>query len=131
MTALVLPSSTGSRSTGHSTCEDILHDTSPPLKLEHITILAQARAVCKSRAPFERQSSRPQIMSSFAKSKLKAARDALGKKKYEQAREAAAQVLDYEPDNYTAYVPNLKECVVNLISTVLCWAAMCFLVLLC
>ncbi|KAG1761965.1 superkiller protein 3 [Suillus occidentalis] len=43
-------------------------------------------------------------MSSFAKSKLKAARDALGKKKYEQAREAAAQVLDYEPDNYTAHV---------------------------
>ncbi|KAG2046495.1 protein prenylyltransferase [Suillus hirtellus] len=43
-------------------------------------------------------------MSSFAKSKLKAARDAIGKKKYEQAREAAAQVLEYEPDNYTAYV---------------------------
>ncbi|KAG1742187.1 superkiller protein 3 [Suillus lakei] len=43
-------------------------------------------------------------MSSFAKSKLKAARDAIGKKKYEQAREAAAQVLDYEPDNYTAHV---------------------------
>ncbi|KAG2113725.1 superkiller protein 3 [Suillus discolor] len=43
-------------------------------------------------------------MSSFAKSKLKAARDAIGKKKYEQAREAAAQVLEYEPDNYTAHV---------------------------
>ncbi|KAG1745363.1 superkiller protein 3 [Suillus paluster] len=43
-------------------------------------------------------------MSSFAKSKLKAARDAIGKKNYEQAREAAAQVLDYEPDNYTAHV---------------------------
>lgn len=48
-------------------------------------------------------------MSSFAKSKLKAARDAIGKKSYEQAREAAAQVLDYEPDNYTAYVFNPKE----------------------
>jgi hypothetical protein len=43
-------------------------------------------------------------MSSFAKSKLKAARDAIGKKNYEQARDAAAQVLDYEPDNYTACV---------------------------
>jgi len=43
-------------------------------------------------------------MSSFAKSKLKAARDAIGKKKYEQAREAAEQVLDHEPDNYTAHV---------------------------
>ncbi|KAG1851683.1 superkiller protein 3 [Suillus subluteus] len=43
-------------------------------------------------------------MSSFAKSKLKAARDAIGKKQYEQARQAAAQVLEYEPDNYTAHV---------------------------
>jgi hypothetical protein len=69
-------------------------------------------------------------MSSFAKSKLKAARDAIGKKKYEQAREAAEQVLDYEPDNYTACVPNPKECVASLISTILRWAAMCSLVLL-
>ncbi|KAG1844187.1 hypothetical protein DFJ58DRAFT_731304 [Suillus subalutaceus] len=43
-------------------------------------------------------------MSSFAKSKLKAARDAIGRKQYEQARQAAAQVLEYEPDNYTAHV---------------------------
>jgi hypothetical protein len=70
-------------------------------------------------------------MSSFAKSKLKAARDAIGKKKYEQAREAATQVLDYEPDNYTACAPNLKDCVTNLISTDLRHAAMYFLVLLC
>ncbi|KAF9222633.1 superkiller protein 3 [Gyrodon lividus] len=43
-------------------------------------------------------------MSSFAKTKLKAARDALGKKQYEAARDAASQVLDYEPDNYNAHV---------------------------
>ncbi|KIK99109.1 hypothetical protein PAXRUDRAFT_588175 [Paxillus rubicundulus Ve08.2h10] len=43
-------------------------------------------------------------MSSFAKTKLKAARDALGKKKYEAARDAASQVLDYEPENYNAHV---------------------------
>ena len=44
------------------------------------------------------------MSSSFVKSKLKAARDALGKKQYEAARDAACQVLDYEPDNYNAYV---------------------------
>ena len=47
-------------------------------------------------------------MSSFAKLKLKAARDAIGEKNYEQAREAAVQVLDYEPDNYTACVLSSK-----------------------
>lgn len=44
------------------------------------------------------------MSSSFAKTKLKAARDALGKKQYEAARDAALQVLDYEPDNYNACV---------------------------
>ena len=44
-------------------------------------------------------------MSSFAKTKLKTARDALGKKQYEPARDAALQVLDYEPDNYNACAP--------------------------
>jgi hypothetical protein len=68
-------------------------------------------------------------MSSFAKSKLKAARDAIGKKNYEQAREAAVQVLDYEPDNYTACVLKSDEYVTDLISTVL-WAVTFFLVLL-
>lgn len=43
-------------------------------------------------------------MSAFAKSKLKAARDAIGKQDYEKAREAALGVLEYEPDNYHAYV---------------------------
>ncbi|KAG6908388.1 hypothetical protein DXG01_004817 [Tephrocybe rancida] len=41
---------------------------------------------------------------SFAKSKLKAAREALGKKDYATASDAASQVLDYEPDNYNATV---------------------------
>jgi hypothetical protein len=44
------------------------------------------------------------MSSSFAKTKLKTARDALGKKQYEPARDAALQVLDYEPDNYNACV---------------------------
>ena len=34
----------------------------------------------------------------------KVARGALGKKQYEAARDAASQVLDYEPDNYNAYI---------------------------
>jgi superkiller protein 3 len=41
-------------------------------------------------------------MSAFVKGKLKVARDALGKKDYRSAREAAQQVIDYEPDNYNA-----------------------------
>jgi len=56
-------------------------------------------------------------MSSFAKSKLKAARDAIGKKNYEQAREAAVQVLDYEPDNYTACVLKSDGYVADLIDS--------------
>jgi len=44
------------------------------------------------------------MSSPFVKSKLKAARDALGKKQHDAARDAASQVLDYEPDNYNAYV---------------------------
>jgi hypothetical protein len=39
---------------------------------------------------------------SLAKNKLKLARDALNKKDYAQARNAASQVLEYEPDNYNA-----------------------------
>ncbi|KAF7970359.1 hypothetical protein HWV62_24268 [Athelia sp. TMB] len=41
-------------------------------------------------------------MASFVKSKLKAARDAIGKKDYTLARDAASQVLDYEAENYNA-----------------------------
>lgn len=43
-------------------------------------------------------------MASFVKSKLKAARDAIGKKDYTLARDAASQVLDYEAENYNACV---------------------------
>lgn len=43
-------------------------------------------------------------MSSFLKSKLKEAREALGKKEYDKASEAATQILDYEPENYNACV---------------------------
>jgi len=43
-------------------------------------------------------------MSSFIKSKLKGAREALGNKDYDKAREAATQILDYEPENYNACV---------------------------
>jgi len=39
---------------------------------------------------------------SIVKTKLKNARDYLGKKKYDSAKDAALQVLDYEPDNYNA-----------------------------
>lgn len=41
---------------------------------------------------------------SFVKNKLKLARDALSKKDYVKARDAAAQVLEDEPDNYNANV---------------------------
>lgn len=43
------------------------------------------------------------MSSAFVKSKLKAARDAIGKKDYQSAHDASEQVLDYEPDNYNAY----------------------------
>lgn len=39
---------------------------------------------------------------SFIKNKLKLARDALSKKDYVAARDAATQVLEYEPENYNA-----------------------------
>lgn len=40
---------------------------------------------------------------SFAKGKLKLARDSIGKKDFVAAKAAASQVLDFEPDNYNAY----------------------------
>ena len=43
-------------------------------------------------------------MTSFIKTKLKAARDAIAKKDYKTAEEAASQVLEYDPANYNAYV---------------------------
>ncbi|KIK67005.1 hypothetical protein GYMLUDRAFT_37036 [Collybiopsis luxurians FD-317 M1] len=43
-------------------------------------------------------------MSSIVKTKLKSARDLLGKKNYIGAKDAALQVLDFEPENYNANV---------------------------
>ncbi|CAL1707991.1 unnamed protein product [Somion occarium] len=43
-------------------------------------------------------------MSAFVKNKLKAARDAIGKKDYITARDAALNVLEYESENYNANV---------------------------
>jgi len=43
-------------------------------------------------------------MASFTKAKLKAARDAIAKKDYKTAEEAASQVLEYDNANYNAYV---------------------------
>lgn len=41
-------------------------------------------------------------MASFVKGKLKAARDAIGKKDYKAAENAALQVLEYEENSYNA-----------------------------
>jgi hypothetical protein len=41
-------------------------------------------------------------MSALVKTKLKAARDAIGKKDWDAAQTAATTALDYEPDNYNA-----------------------------
>jgi superkiller protein 3 len=43
-------------------------------------------------------------MSALVKGKLKAARDAIGKKDYSAAQAAALQALDFESDNYNACV---------------------------
>ncbi|EMD32118.1 hypothetical protein CERSUDRAFT_119089 [Gelatoporia subvermispora B] len=43
-------------------------------------------------------------MSAFVKSRLKAARDAIGKKDWETAKQSAEGVLEYEPANYNANV---------------------------
>lgn len=43
-------------------------------------------------------------MSAIAKTKLKAAREAIAKKDYEKARDVAQQALEYDPGNYFAYV---------------------------
>ena len=42
-------------------------------------------------------------MASYVKNKLKAAKEAIGKKDYQASRDAALGVLEYEPENYTAY----------------------------
>ena len=44
-------------------------------------------------------------MSTFVKTKIKAAREALAKKDYATARDASTKALEYEPENYNAYAP--------------------------
>ncbi|KAI0268796.1 TPR-like protein [Gloeopeniophorella convolvens] len=44
------------------------------------------------------------MSSAFVKAKLKAARDAIGKKDYQTAHDTSLQVLDHEPENYNAKV---------------------------
>jgi superkiller protein 3 len=46
------------------------------------------------------------MSSAVLKSKLKAARVALDKKDFQSAHDASLQILEYEPDNYFAYVPS-------------------------
>jgi superkiller protein 3 len=45
------------------------------------------------------------MSSAVLKAKLRAARVALDNKDFQSARDASLQVLEYEPDNYFAYVP--------------------------
>ena len=48
-------------------------------------------------------------MSTFVKTKIKAAREALAKKDYAVARDASMKALEYEPENYNAYVPSFAH----------------------
>lgn len=52
-------------------------------------------------------------MSAIVKTKLKNARDAIGKKNFPAARAAATDVLSYEPENYHAYVQYSQLCYVR------------------
>jgi superkiller protein 3 len=58
-------------------------------------------------------------MSALVKGKLKAARDAIGKKDWTAAQIAAEAVLDFEPDNYNAWALNLPLQVHGDMNTVL------------
>ena len=44
------------------------------------------------------------MAANIVKSKVKAARDAIAKKDYEKARDASLAALDYDSENYHAYV---------------------------
>jgi superkiller protein 3 len=50
------------------------------------------------------------MSSALLKGKLKATRDALNKKDYQAAHDTSLQILEFEPENYNAYV---YWCVVN------------------
>ena len=44
------------------------------------------------------------MSSALLKGKVKATRDALNKKDFQLAHDTSLQILEYEPENYTAYV---------------------------
>ena len=48
-------------------------------------------------------------MSAIFKTKLKAAREALGKKDFESALSASREVLSFESNNYNACVPHPSQ----------------------
>jgi hypothetical protein len=80
----------------HSVDIDVQRGLSSSLKL--IPSLLKAEGSCPERIAF------PATMSALVKAKLKAARDAIGKKDYAAAQVAALQALDFESDNYNACV---------------------------
>ncbi len=45
------------------------------------------------------------MSSAGLKKKLKAVKEALDEKKFQLAHDTSLQILEYEPDNYFAYVP--------------------------
>lgn len=72
------------------------------------TILAQPRTPTPARPwPCRSRFARTFVItmsSALLKGKLKAARDALNKKDYHLAHDTSLQILEYEPENYNAYV---------------------------
>ena len=65
-------------------------------------------------------------MSALVKTKVKAARDAIGKKDYEKARDLALGALEYEPNNYLAYVCSASHILQRLLTahgTAMCSSA--------
>jgi superkiller protein 3 len=44
------------------------------------------------------------MSSALLKGKIKAAREALNKKDFQSAHDTSLQILEYEPENYNAYV---------------------------
>lgn len=44
-------------------------------------------------------------MSTIVKTRLKASREAIGKKDFEKARDDSLKVLEFDPENYNAYGP--------------------------
>ena len=64
-------------------------------------------------------------MSSIVKAKLKAAKEAVGKKDYEKARDASLAVLDYDSENYHAYVAIFPTQSTTLVGTAVMFSSAC------